>query len=124
MSEEEIQNAEPLEPHRSDEAAEICYPDGRIEHPGVRHEPRDIRFPAILALIAMACAILAVLGYTIWRFYWFEAAGQEEVKASQYPRRRACPPHCRPSRGWSSLTGWRPWRVPTCSNGWQLRQKR
>ena len=51
----------------------------------MRHEPRDIRFPAILALMAMACAILAVLGYTIWRFYWFQAAGQEEVKASPYP---------------------------------------
>jgi hypothetical protein len=85
MSEEEIQNAEPLEPHRSDEAEEICYPDGRIEHPGVRHEPRDIRFRPILALMALVCAILAALGYTIWRFYWFQAAAQEEVKASPYP---------------------------------------
>jgi hypothetical protein len=85
MSNEEIHTTEPLEPHRSDEAEEICYPDGRIEHPGVGHEPSDIHFRPIPVLMAIGCAILAVLGYTIWRFYWFQAAAQEDIKASPYP---------------------------------------
>ena len=64
MSKEEVHTTEPLAPRPTDKAEEICYPDGRIEHTAVSHEPSDIRFRPILALMALACAILAVVGYT------------------------------------------------------------
>jgi hypothetical protein len=85
MVENESHSGEPAEQPRANEAEEIRHPDGRIEHPGVRHEPSDVRFRTVLALVALACSVLAIWGYAVWRFYWFQEAAQADIKASSYP---------------------------------------
>jgi hypothetical protein len=85
MSENEPHAGEPSEQPRGDEPQEICYPDGRIEHPGVSYERGDIGFRWLLAIVAGACCVLAVLGSLVWRFYWFQERAQEEVKKSAFP---------------------------------------
>jgi hypothetical protein len=74
-----------LEPPRGDEPQEICYPDGRIEHPGVPYERGDIGFRGLLGVIVGACCVLAVLGFLVSRFYWFQERTQEAVTKSLYP---------------------------------------
>jgi len=64
---------------------EIRYPDGRIEHPAVQHEPRDVRFGCVLALILGACCFAAVHYFVIWRYFWNRADAQAEMKKSPYP---------------------------------------
>ena len=85
MSEHEPRAGEPVEPPRGDEPQEICYPDGRIEHPGVPYERGDIGFRGLLGVIVGACCVLAVLGFLVSRFYWFQERRQEAVTRSPYP---------------------------------------
>jgi hypothetical protein len=85
MVEDGTSSGEPVEQPPGDEPEEICHPDGRIEHPGVRHETSDVRLRAVLVLVALACCVLAMVGYAVWRFYWFQAAAQADRKASPYP---------------------------------------
>ena len=85
MSENEPHAGEPVEPPRGDEPREICYPDGRIEHPGVPYERGDIGVRGLLGVIVGACCVLAVLGLVVSRFYWFQERAREAVTKSPYP---------------------------------------
>ena len=79
------QLAQLREQHRGDETQEICHPDGRIEHPAVRYEPKDIRIGWLLAVVVGVCCYAAVHYYGVWRFLWFgTSSGGQEVA---YPRR-------------------------------------
>jgi hypothetical protein len=84
MSENEPHADEPVEQPRGDQPQEICYPDGRIEHPGVPYERGDIGFRGLLAIIVGACCVLAVLGFLVSRFYWFQERAREAVTKSPY----------------------------------------
>ncbi len=84
MSEDKTNSGDPVEPPRGDEE-EIRHPDGRIEHPGVRYEPKDIRSDFLLAVVVAACCVLAVLGYLVRHFYRSQTAAQAELKKSPYP---------------------------------------
>ncbi len=85
MTNDQSSADEPVEHGESVAEEEIRYADGRIEHPGVRYEPKDIRLGCLLAVVVAAGCVLAVMGYLVWRFYWSEAAAQAERKKSPYP---------------------------------------
>lgn len=66
-------------------AKEVRYPDGRIEHLSVRREPRDVRALWIVAVFC-ACLILgAVLLFVVWGLFEHSEREQGQVKASTYP---------------------------------------
>jgi hypothetical protein len=53
----------------------------------VRYERKDIRFGCLLAVMLVAAGVVAVLGYTVWRFFWWEARSQDARNRSAYPLR-------------------------------------
>jgi len=55
-----------------------------IENPAVRYEPRDIGVRGVLVLMVVACGVLVVIAYVVWRFYWFQAGGREAIRPSPY----------------------------------------
>jgi hypothetical protein len=63
----------------------ILHPDGRIEHPTVRYETRDIPFGWILALLLLACGIAAVHYYVIAKFFWAREGSLATERKSPYP---------------------------------------
>lgn len=63
----------------------IRYPDGRIEHPRVRHEPRDIPFGWIFVFIVVLSCVATVHYYLVWRYLQAQMAGQDVVKRSPFP---------------------------------------
>jgi hypothetical protein len=85
MDKEPTPAAAPVESPRLDEAEEICYPDGRIEHPLARFEPKDIRVGWLVVLLVGVCCFAATQYYLIWRLFWYQAHAQERVKTSLYP---------------------------------------
>lgn len=73
------------EPPAPDEPEEIHYADGRIVHPRVQRETRDVRFGLILGiLLGMTCVGIVHL-ILVWRFFWWEAGTQAMRKESPYP---------------------------------------
>lgn len=52
---------------------------------GVGYERKDIRFGCLLAVIVAAVCIMAVIGYGVWRFFWWEEATQAVLKRSVNP---------------------------------------
>jgi len=85
MDKDQMPAGEPVERPRDDEAEEIRYPDGRIEHPRVRYEREDIRWGCILALVVTVACIGVLVYFGIWRFFWYRERVQEEKKHSPYP---------------------------------------
>ena len=71
---------------------EIHDPDGRIEHPGVHYEEKDVRFGCILALLIVAGCVLVVLFSTVWQLFRAEQRSQAENKESLYPLAPASSP--------------------------------
>lgn len=95
MGNEQPTSDKPAHESPGDGAEEVRHPDGRIEHPAVRYEPQDVRFRGILGLMAVACCVLVVLSYLVWRFFWYQQGVQETIKESPYssaPRLSAKPP--------------------------------
>lgn len=67
------------------EPEEIRYPDGRIEHPRVRHEPRDVRFRWVLVVVIVAVCVATVHYYLVWRYLQSQIAAQNVEKRSPFP---------------------------------------
>jgi hypothetical protein len=66
---------------------EIRYPDGRIEHPTVDREPRDVRFRRAIGVIVGALVIGAIELWAVWGFYKNRERHEERINASRYPLR-------------------------------------
>lgn len=66
-------------------AEEIHHPDGRIEHPSVRHERRDLNFGCICSLLLGAMGFAAVVHYVVWLFFLRYTAYENVVHRSPYP---------------------------------------
>ncbi|MCH5374306.1 MAG: hypothetical protein JJ992_10030 [Planctomycetes bacterium] len=64
---------------------EICHPDGRIEHPRVRRETTDIHFAPMLIGFLAGAGVLVVLGYSVWRLYWYQANSLERLRGPRSP---------------------------------------
>jgi hypothetical protein len=56
-----------------------------IEHDSVRFETRDVRYTAILALLAVIGCYLLVHFSVVWYFFRIERHSEEESKRSSYP---------------------------------------
>jgi len=67
---------------------EIRYPDGRIEHPTVEREPRDVRFNRAIWVIVGALVIGAIQLWAVWCFYKNRERHEERINASRYPLRK------------------------------------
>jgi hypothetical protein len=84
-------SAAPDEPGPADDSPpvpqeeEVHYPDGRIEHPRVRHEGSDINVQAILWVLLAALCLGALTLSTILRFHNRYAAYQDAIKRSSFP---------------------------------------
>jgi hypothetical protein len=66
-------------------AEEIHHPDGRIEHPSVRHERSDANFRWILGIILGAMVFAAVVQYVLLVFVNGYAGYEAKTKKSPYP---------------------------------------
>lgn len=64
---------------------EVHQPDGRIEHPQVRYEKRDVRFRWILLLIVVLCTLGSGQFLVIRSFFHTQEHNQSVRKASEYP---------------------------------------
>lgn len=64
---------------------EIRYPDGRIEHPHIRYEPRDVNFRWVLGLTLGALVLAAFVHWIIWVFFLKYDVYQSNIKRSRYP---------------------------------------
>jgi hypothetical protein len=66
-------------------AEEIHQPDGHIEHPEVRYEPRDANFGWILAIgIAALVLVALIFSLLLWFFYQYRDY-QAAIKRSPFP---------------------------------------
>lgn len=63
---------------------EIRHPDGRIEHPAVRFERRDIHFGWVLALVVAACCVLVVHFAVTWKIFEWQKTRLAKENASPY----------------------------------------
>ena len=48
---------------------EVRHPDGRIEHPHVRHERTDARFRPILIILIAALVLAVVIHVAVYAFF-------------------------------------------------------
>lgn len=71
--------------HDGQPPREIRYPDGRIEHPAVHREPRDVRFARAIWVILGALAFGVVELWGVWRFFLDRQHREEQLNASRYP---------------------------------------
>jgi hypothetical protein len=70
---------------RHPERDEIRYPDGRIEHPHVRSEHRDVTLrPVVISLLAAMC-FAALAHWIILKFFYSYRDYQQEIKQSAFP---------------------------------------
>jgi len=67
------------------ESEVIHHPDGRVEHPRVRYEPRDAHFGWVLAIALAFAVIAAVLHYVVWELVRGYEARQAVLKKSPFP---------------------------------------
>jgi hypothetical protein len=66
-------------------ADEIRHPDGRIEHPSVRHEPTDVQFGPILLILIGSAGFAVVVLVALWWFFAGYRDYQARVKESPFP---------------------------------------
>jgi hypothetical protein len=66
-------------------ADEIRHPDGRIEHPSVRHEPTDVQFGPILYILIAATGFAVIVLVALWWFFASYRDYQARIKASPFP---------------------------------------
>jgi hypothetical protein len=67
------------------EAEEIRHPDGRIEHPSVKHERSDASFRWIMVILVGAVVFAVVVEFAILGFFDRLRASQAEIKKSPFP---------------------------------------
>jgi hypothetical protein len=72
-------------PERPSEELEIHHPDGRIEHPQVRYEHRDIWVRWTFYILGIACCIAALHYFLVLKFFWSQQAVQAKLKESPSP---------------------------------------
>lgn len=60
------------------------YSEDRLEHPGVKYEPKDIRFGCIFALLIAACCVAATHYFVVWKFFGWQKSVQEDIKKTPY----------------------------------------
>ena len=63
----------------------LIHPDGRVEHPGVRHERTDASFRWVLGSIIAAMIFAAVVNYILLGVFYHYSASEAAVKKSPYP---------------------------------------
>src|SRR5262249_23663709 len=66
-------------------ADEVRHPDGRIEHPSVRHEPTDVRFGPILYILLSTTGFAIVVLIALWWFFAGCRDYQARIKESPFP---------------------------------------
>ena len=59
--------------------------DTPTEHPDVRYERGDLRLGWVIGLVLGGCFVLAIIAYSVWRFYWWQEAVQQSSDVSSYP---------------------------------------
>lgn len=77
------ETAPPVEP-AVDGPAEIRHPDGRIEHPSVRHERGDASFRWILVILIGAMGFAALVHYVLLQFFYDYRGYEAAIKKSPY----------------------------------------
>lgn len=65
--------------------AEVRHPDGRIEHPRVQREVRDVRFRLILAFVVITVLAGAAELYVVWELFQEEEHVAEPAATPRYP---------------------------------------
>ena len=76
---------------------EIRYSDGRIEHPSVRYEKRDVKFHWIMAFLLGALCYAVIHFYVVWEFFGSQKAALAELRRSTYPLARSSSPPLPPA---------------------------
>src|SRR5205823_5657915 len=66
-------------------AEEIRHPDGRIEHPSVRHEPTDASFRWILGTVVAAAILGVVIHYLILLYFDRARDALARTRQSRFP---------------------------------------
>lgn len=64
---------------------EIRYPDGRIEHPTVKREERDVWTGGVFVVLVVCLIIGAIDIFVVWHFFKHNETEQAAIKASHYP---------------------------------------
>jgi hypothetical protein len=64
---------------------EVRHPDGRIEHPMVRHEQTDANHRRILWILFGGVVLMALTMATVLRFFYVYQDYQSGIKKSPYP---------------------------------------
>ncbi|HEX3997863.1 MAG TPA: hypothetical protein VHX65_04875 [Pirellulales bacterium] len=64
---------------------EIRHDDGRIEHPSVKRESKDV-WPARIITILLCCVCVGGLDFfVVWHFFLHDESKEAAIKASTYP---------------------------------------
>src|SRR4029077_10016734 len=64
---------------------EIRHPDGRIEHPSVRHEPTDASFRWVLGVVIGAAILGVIIHYVILAYFNHSKDVLAERRKSSFP---------------------------------------
>lgn len=72
-------------PEPAEEEEEVHYADGRIEHPRVRRETRDVRVGVLFGIIIGLACLFAIHISVVWWYFWWLAGAQAVQKESPYP---------------------------------------
>lgn len=64
---------------------EVRHPDGRIEHPSVRHERTDASFRAVVWALGIGLVLAVVIHLSIWWFFRRYGDYQNAIKRSNFP---------------------------------------
>ncbi|HEX3727160.1 MAG TPA: hypothetical protein VHV08_12995 [Pirellulales bacterium] len=67
------------------EVKEIRHPDGRIEHPSVHFEPRDVSFRGVVIVIVLALVVGMTDFGVVWWFFSDREHHEDQTGASRYP---------------------------------------
>jgi hypothetical protein len=64
---------------------ELAHPNGRVEHPEVRHETSDINFRWIAGILVGAVILGVIVQFSVWLFFRDYRRYQSDIKKSPYP---------------------------------------
>ena len=60
-------------------------PDGRLEHPEIRTEAKDVNFRWVLSLVLGAVVFAGVVHFVLWEFFAGYRHHQAAIKQSPFP---------------------------------------